>query len=305
VSCPRASDHHVRASILHWNRPTECLATVAALRTQGVPLQLTIIDNQSSAESLRVLEAGLPADVELIRLPENVGWGRAHNLVLRRWIEQESSRFCVIGAHDALPQQACLTRLMEALEEHPDWGMACPEYGRSEITRYGVLRGVRLRKVSPRPNGTHEEVEYCHGTLAVFRRECVREIGPFDERFFAYGDETEIGLRARRAGWKVGLVWGAVVVNPGSSSDDAVIGYLWTRSSLRLARALGGPLGLSVRLLYVVFVTGLLWLMRAPVQSLSSPAARWRAIRDYLSGYCGPPPGMLSRRREHNPQLLL
>ena len=78
VSCPRASDHHVRASILHWNRPTECLATVAALRTQGVPLQLTIIDNQSSAESLRVLEAGLPADVELIRLPENVD-GTTHN----------------------------------------------------------------------------------------------------------------------------------------------------------------------------------------------------------------------------------
>jgi GT2 family glycosyltransferase len=273
------------------------------LLAQGVPLQLTILDNHSSPESLRVLESGLPADVELVRLSENAGWGRAHNLVLRRWIEQETSPFCVVGAHDALPQHACLKRLIEALEEHPDWGMACPEYGRPEVTSYGVLRGARLRKVPPRPNGTHEEVEYCHGTLAVFRRECLREIGPFDERFFAYGDETEIGLRARRAGWKVGLVWGALVVNPGSSSGDAVIGYLWTRSSLRLARVLGGPLGVSLRLVYVVFVTGLLWLMRTPMESLSSPAARWRAIRDYLSGYCGPPPGPFDRRREDNPQL--
>ena len=140
------------------------------------------------------------------------------------------------------------------------------EYGRSEITRYGVLRGARLRKC-------HHAEWHSRGGRVLPRnagrlpsRVCAR-IGPFDERFFAYGDETEIGLRARRAGWKVGLVWGAVVVNPGASSDDAVIGYLWTRSSLRLARALGGPLGLSVRLLYVVFVTGLLWLMRAPVQA--------------------------------------
>jgi hypothetical protein len=64
VSCPRASDHHVRASILHWNRPTECLATIAALRTQGVPLQLTIIDNQSSAESLRTWSSDWPAVVD-------------------------------------------------------------------------------------------------------------------------------------------------------------------------------------------------------------------------------------------------
>jgi GT2 family glycosyltransferase len=293
----------VRVSILHWNRPADCLATVDALRTQGLPLQFTIVDNHSSSESIRVLESALPADVELIRLPENIGWGRAHNVVLRRWVDEETSPFCVIAAHDALPQPACLTHLIEALDQHPDWGMACPEYGRPEVTRYGVFRGARLRKVAPRPNGTHEEVEYCHGTLAVFRRECVREIGAFDERFFAYGDETEIGLRARRAGWRVGLVWGAVVVNPGSSSGDAAIGYLWTRSSLRLARVLGGRLGLSLRLSYVVFVTGLLWLMRVPVESLSSPAARWRAIRDYLSGYCGPPPGLFTRRREHNPQI--
>ncbi len=283
----------MRASILHWNRPADCLTTIEALRAQGVPLQVTVIDNNSSAESFHKLGEGLPSDVELIRLSENVGWGPAHNLVLGRWLEQETSPYCVIGAHDALPQPGCLQRLTAALDQHPDWGMACPEYGRAEVTTYGPVRGARLRKVSPRQNGTHEEVEDRHGTLAIFRRDCLRAIGPFDEGFFAYGDETEIGLRARRAGWKVGLVWGAVVINPGSSSNEAAIGYLWTRNSLRLARVLGGRLGLAMRLVYVILVTGALWFTRAPVESLSSPAARWRAIRDYLSGYSGPPPQTL------------
>ena len=36
----------------------------------------------------------------------------------------------------------------------------------------------------------------------LFRRECLEDVGLFDERYFAYGDEMEIGLRAARHGWK-------------------------------------------------------------------------------------------------------
>lgn len=282
----------MRVSIVHWNRPAECVATVTALRGQGLPLEITIVDNGSSAENLSALRARLP-DVEIVELPTNVGWGRAHNEVLRRWLDRETSEFCVVCAHDALPEPGCLPRLIDALREHMEWGMACPEYGAPELPSYSVGRGARLRSVPRRAPGTHEEVDYCHGTLAVFRRRCLREIGLYDDAYFAYGDETEIGLRARAFGWKVGLVWGAVVVNPGSWSGSAVIGYLWTRNSLRLARTFGGRRGLAARLVYVAAVTAVLWLRRAPDDSLSSPIARSLAIRDYLIGRSGPAPARL------------
>ena len=279
----------MRVSVLHWNRPAECIATLRSLRASGLPLEITVVDNHSSAAALGELEASLPADVDLVRLPANVGWGPAHNVVLRRWLDEEQSEFCVVSAHDALPQGDCLAEVVRALESHPSWGMACPEYGSAEIPVYAGIRGARMVPVERRAAGTCEEVDYCHGTLAVFRRQCLKDIGLFDERYFAYGDETEIGMRARRAGWKVGLVWGAVVVNPGSWSGSSVIGYLWTRNSLRLARAHGGVPGLLLRLGYVAAVTCALRLAQASPASLSSPVARWEGIRDFLRGYCGAP----------------
>jgi GT2 family glycosyltransferase len=123
----------MRVSVLHWNRPAECLATVEALRAVGLPLEITVVDNHSNADAISELEAALPPDVELVKLPANIGWGPAHNVVLRRWLEEESSEFCVVSAHDALPQEDCLAHVVRALELHPTWGMACPEYGTPEI----------------------------------------------------------------------------------------------------------------------------------------------------------------------------
>jgi GT2 family glycosyltransferase len=286
----------MRVSVLHWNSPAACLATVAALRASGLPLEITVVDNGSSPENRTELERGLAQDVEVLPVPANLGWGAAHNLVLRRWLDHEESEFCIVSAHDARPAADCLVRVLRELAAHPDWGMACPEYGVAEVPRYSVLRGARLLPVTPRPPGTTEEVDYCHGTLAIFRRACLRDAGLHDERFFAYGDEAEIGLRARRRGWKVGLVWGAVLVNPGSGSGAAAIGYLWTRSTLRLARQFGGVPGLLGRLAVVLAATAREWLRRAPAASLSSPRARWRGVVDYFRGYTGAPPPDIGSR---------
>jgi GT2 family glycosyltransferase len=287
----------MRVSILHWNRPAECLATVASLRSSGLPLEMTIVDNQSAPENVRHLEASLPGDVDVVRLPRNVGWGPAHNVLLRRWLENEESEFCIIAAHDALPQGDCLAQLLKGLGEHSDWGMACPEYGEPAKPRYNSLRGATLEQVPPRPAGTHEEVEFCHGTLAVFRRACLLEIGVFDEGYFAYGDETEIGMRARRHGWKVGLVWGALLINPGSWSGGPVIAYLWTRNSLRLARTFGGLFGMMGRLVVVLMATFREKSRGSLESSMSSPKARMLGVRDYFRGYCGGPPSEVLRLR--------
>jgi GT2 family glycosyltransferase len=287
----------MRVSILHWNRPVECLTTIANLRESGLPLEITVVDNQSKPENLERLRAELPEGVEVITLPQNVGWGPAHNVVIRRWLETEKSDYCIVAAHDALAQDDCLAKLVKAIEQHPDWGMVCPEYGEPTRPRFNPLRGATLEHVTPRAPGTHEEVEFCHGTLAMFRRQCLSEIGVYDEGYFAYGDEAEIGIRARRKGWKVGLVWGAVLINPGSWSGGPVIAYLWTRNSLKLARSFGGFLGMVGRLAVVLLATFREKLQGALESSMSSPKARLIGIRDYFRGYCGGPPQEVLRLR--------
>ena len=47
-----------------------------------------------------------------------------------------------------------------------------------------------------------EEVLWPDGCAAMYRKEMLDQIGGFDEDFFAYGDDAELGLRARIAGWR-------------------------------------------------------------------------------------------------------
>jgi GT2 family glycosyltransferase len=56
-----------------------------------------------------------------------------------------------------------------------------------------------------------EEVLWPDGCAAMYRSSMLRQIGGFDEDFFAYADDAELGLRARIAGWRCLYVPDAVV----------------------------------------------------------------------------------------------
>jgi N-acetylglucosaminyl-diphospho-decaprenol L-rhamnosyltransferase len=276
--------------ILHWNRPEECLRTVEAFRAHGSPVSLRVVDNHSEPEALHALEQRLPAGVDLIRLDENKGWGRAFNCVLEQWLAEEQSEFCFIAAHDALPDEGCLELLAQAMTEDPRIGIACPEYGVSEIPQFSRLRYYRTLPVTPRPSGTAEEVDLPYGTLLAFRRGCLEDIGLFDERYFAYGDEHEIGLRARRHNWKVSVVWGAVVRNPGTWTASRTRSYLFARNSLLLVKTYAGWGWAALRLLLMLPNTLRMLIVPPDREYAFCAGARILAIRDFLRGHYGPPP---------------
>lgn len=277
--------------ILHWNRPSECLRTVESFLAQGLSIQVTVIDNASEPELVRILSDGLPSHVGLVRLLENRGWGGGFNVLLAKWLETKESDYCFVSAHDSLLQPRCLRMLLDSMQGDSNRiGIACPGYGEAQITKFSPVLGPRLVNVSPRPPGTIESVPWPHGTLMIFKRLCLEEIGLFDERYFAYGDEMEIGLRATSKNWGVALVWGAVVVNPGSWTPQRTLNYLASRNSLLLARTYGGWLRAALRALLMVPNTLRLFWVPASVRGPLSVSARAAAIRDFIRGRYGPPP---------------
>src|SRR6266404_5607052 len=188
--------------IVHWNRPGECAATLDALLKQGVPMEATIVDNASKPDAVELLRKHVGEKAELVRLGENKGWGPALNVVLRRWIDEKRSRFCLLSAHDAEPSPDCIKLLLEAMERDSRIGIACPQYADRTVPEFSALHGVQLHVDLAKPRGTAQLVDVPHGTLLVIRRQCLEQVGLFDERYFAYGDEHGLGARAARRGWK-------------------------------------------------------------------------------------------------------
>ena len=273
--------------IVHRDQPDLCAATIQAFGGQGVPVQITIIDNGSSTAALARL-AALAPDTTVVALGYNAGFGPGANAGLRRWLAQPDGEWVVVVPHDALPQPGCLTRLLAEAACHPGAGFVSAEFGPGydfTPTVDWVIGGYY------RPTGRGEgwqDVDYPHGTLLLARRSALIDVGLFDERYFAYCEEVDLGLRARQRGWQIGMVWGAVVVND-RLPNRAVADYLQLRNTLLLVRTWFGRYPATVRGIYAVLVMVGRSARHGPA-GLGRSRIELRAIADFIRGRFGPPP---------------
>jgi GT2 family glycosyltransferase len=110
--------------------------------------------------------------------------------------------------------------LLAAIEQRPDAGMCASQvrlFGEHRLDSAGMLvarDGSSKQRGNGRPPEEFpvpEETLFPSGSAALYRRNMLDAIGPFDSRFFLYCEDTDLGLRARWAGWKCLYVPDAVV----------------------------------------------------------------------------------------------
>lgn len=291
------SDGPLTAVIVHRDRAEACVATGLALLDEGVD-HLVVVDNGSPPAALERVRAGLPGAVVLV-LGRNAGFGPGANAGLRWWLDRQGAdagTWVLVCPHDARPEPGCVATLVAATAARPRAGLSSAEYGdagalaRPVVDRYfGGILGP-----SDRSPGW-EAADHPHGTLLLARRACLDDIGLFDESYFAYCEEADLGLRASAAGWEVGIVWGAVVRNPGMSSERGVAEYLMLRNSLLLVRRHFGRYPAAIRLAMAVGSTVIGIIRPARRTPFWHLQGRVLALRDYLLGRDGPPAASLLR----------
>jgi N-acetylglucosaminyl-diphospho-decaprenol L-rhamnosyltransferase len=279
--------------VVHWDQPGRVATTVDRFAHQGVDTRIVVVDNGSRPDALtevRRVVAAAGDGVELLELGRNTGFGPAANAGLRRWLASGEGEWSAVAPHDALPADDTLARLVAAAEERPRAGLACADVGDGHVPVVDAyFGGMTVPAAAPLGEGW-EPVDYPHGTLLLARRPCLDDVGLFDERYFAYCEEADLGLRAAAAGWEVGLVRGVMVTNPTMRSGSPAVDYLMHRNTLLLVREHSGRYHAGIRLLIASWQ-----LARGIVQPSSRPplfSARGRAtgMVDFLRGRYGPPP---------------
>jgi GT2 family glycosyltransferase len=280
------------AVVVHRDRAGACVDTGRALLAQGVD-RLIVVDNGSPAGAVATVRAGLPS-AEVVELGMNAGFGPGANAGLRRWLDGAEGEWVLVVPHDAQPQPGCVATLVTAAAQRPRAGLACAEYGEGELNLRPMVNRFAggIFGPSERLPGW-EACDYPHGTMLLARRECLEEIGLFDERYFAYCEETDLGIRAAAAGWEIGIVWGAVVHNPGMGSGRGVPEYLMLRNSLHLVRWHFGRAPAAAQWLAAGWIT-----VRASLGGRQPlfwhRRGRFLALRDYALARTGPPPVSLT-----------
>jgi len=213
----------------------ECLASLD--RQTYANFEVIVVDNSGR----RSLEPH--GRVRVIGNESNLGFGAAFNQGYR----QSASPFIAVLNDDAIVQPGWLEALLVAVEARPDVGMCASQVrlaGDGRLDSAGMLLCLdgsskqRGHLQSPDSFSRPQEALLPSGSAAFYRREMLEEIGLFDEAFFLYCEDTDLGLRARWAAWECLYVPGAVVEHRYSHSAgqaSALKAYYVERNRLFLA----------------------------------------------------------------------
>lgn len=166
--------------------------------------ELIVVDN--SGQQL-VRRNGAAANAQIIETSANIGFGAAVN----RAFHASDSPYLAVLNDDAVAHPEWLASLVHAMEERPDAGMCASQvrlFGEPRLDSAGMLIAgdasskQRGHGRMPEDFPVAEEALLPSGSAAIYRRAMLQEIGAFDESFFLYCEDTDLGLRARWAGWK-------------------------------------------------------------------------------------------------------
>lgn len=230
----------------------DCLASLFE-QTSTLTMDVVVVDNDSQDGTVDAIRLNFPT-VSLILNHENAGYARAVNQGLRAL----DARYYILLNPDAVILDRALERLVQFMEETPQAGICVPKVLNKDGTlQYQCRRGearpgevfsyfLGLDRVFPNDqrfngyllrhldNDKVNEVKAVSGSCMVIRREVTEQIGYLDELYFAYQEDTDYCLQARRAGWKVYYVPLGQVIHlggRGGSGANPYFGvYQWHRS---------------------------------------------------------------------------
>ena len=170
---------------------------------------LILLDNGSDDGGPERVES-LFSEVRVIRLGSNLGFAGAYNRVFSALPHE----YIVIVNNDTRARPGWLAGLVAAADSDPDVGAVTSKLvfaGRPGVLQSaGTLLlndgGGADRGSGQRDEGQfekREEVFAFNGGSALLRRAALEEVGGFDERFFAYYEDTDLSWRLRLRGWRI------------------------------------------------------------------------------------------------------
>lgn len=210
--------------IVNWNSGSllhTCLQTLSKQST--MPQQVIVVDNASSDNSAGCVSAFPFATC--LQMTSNLGFAAANNIALA----QSTTEFVALLNPDAFPESDWLENLLHAAQQYPN----VAAFGSRQLCQHNpqILDGIgdsyhlsglvwrdrhglpqQLADLQPR------EIFSPCAAAALYRRQALWDIGGFDEDYFCYVEDVDVGFRLRLAGHQAIYVPNAVVHHVGSAT---------------------------------------------------------------------------------------
>lgn len=235
--------------IVSWNVAElleDCIGSLLNSKTDD-QLEIIVVDNASSDNTVALIQEKFP-QVKLIANQYNYGFGRACN---QGW-RMAGGDFIFFLNPDAAIAANGLQILLNFMQNHPRAGIIGPKLSypdgsiQSSRRRFlspalAFVESTILQRYAPFKNLNNlksyyieahgdpsaeesQQVDWLVGAALLVRREVLEQTGGFDERYFMYSEESDLGREAKKRGWQIWYVPEAQVMHrEGRSSAKAVV----------------------------------------------------------------------------------
>lgn len=294
--------------------------TLAALRTlyattKATPMRVVVLDNDSRDGSADAIARDFP-QAELIRSADNLGFARANNVVA----EAARTEWLLLLNPDTECHAGAVDTLMDFARAHPEGGIwggrtvfpdgslnAASCYNRITLWSifcrtfwlYSIFRNTEF--FNPEAIGgwrrdSVRHVDIVVGCFLLIRRELWEELGGFNLKYFMYGEEADLCLRAAKKGYRPMITPEAEIMHilgaATSKRGDKIAQVAKARATLMRDHwpAWQVPLGISMMWLGAAMRHGLSALRSklsggGGQEAATAYAEVWRRRHDWLAGY--------------------
>src|SRR4030042_5912844 len=237
-----------------------CLRSLEKLQATSCRLQVFVVDNHSFDNSVQDIKKQFPK-ATLIKNAENLGFVGGNNAGIKKAIK-DGADYVLILNNDTLVSENLIGELLKVAQKDEKVGIVVPKiffaagyefhkklYQKNDLGRviwyaggrtdwqnmFGVHLGVD--EVDHGQFDQEKEVDFATGCCFLAKKEVFSKIGLFDSKFFLYGEDLDLSIRALKAGFKIfyaprAFLWHK---NAGSSSSGSTLhDYYLSRNRLLL-----------------------------------------------------------------------
>ena len=222
----------VSVVILNYRRADLTIAAIeSALGQKGVAPEVIVVDNGSGDGSVEKLKSRFGDKIKLIENAGNLGFSPANNQAFKT----ASGKWVALLNNDAVADPGWLELLLQKTLTAEKVGVAVPKilnyFDREKLDGVGVgfwLDGIsraRRRGEMDSARLSRETPSIASGCACLLNKKMLDELGGFDPAYFAYSEDSDLGIRALLAGWECVYEPRAIVYHRYSGTSGAQSGY--------------------------------------------------------------------------------
>jgi GT2 family glycosyltransferase len=255
--------------ILNWNRAKDtiqCLLSIGKLTIKDYTLNVVVVDNASSDDSVDKIRKGIKritgsANItsELVANKTNLGFAGGNNVGIKHSLNHGAD-FVLVLNNDTVVAKNLIRGLLKTASKYPNAGAISPKiyfaegyefhesrYRKAERGKVIWYAGGNIdwanvlgtnRGVDEVDEGQYEKIhktDFATGACVLLRKQVLKEVGMFDERYYLYLEDVDLSQRMKEKGWEIlysprGHLWHKVAQSSGVGSD--LNDYFITRNRL-------------------------------------------------------------------------